>query len=66
MSATTNNKQQHAAQIVASKELEKKMNTLRQTIKKPVSNRNHPWRLPFKEDEKPMNNNNISQQVFNI
>ncbi len=42
------------------------MNILRQTTKKPVSNRNHPWRLPFKEDEKQINNKNISQQILNI
>ena len=48
-------KQKHAAQILASKELERKLSRLQQTVKKPVSNRNHPWRLPFKEDQKPVN-----------
>jgi hypothetical protein len=48
-------KQKHAAQILAAKELERKINTLRQVVKKPVSNRNHPWRLPFNKTEKPEN-----------
>jgi hypothetical protein len=60
-------KQKHAAQIVTSKQLEKKINALHQAVKKPISNRNHPWRLPFKEAEKPQGKiNATAHQIFNV
>lgn len=52
-------KQKHAAQIVSSKQLERKMNDLNRPVKKHIFGPNHPWRHyvinPFNVSEKLAN-----------